>query len=271
MTATKYRKVLYVFDMDDTLIESDRQFDRDHDYMVLHVVREIDDMMDFFRSLREAGEAVYILTTRHPAVRPAIAAYFGIPQDYVLCRQFALERADYKAMVATKDKEDAFVRQGLIEKIEVLNRLSAGKAAVMYFDDKAEIIWTAENRHRRLSPMVFVTWPQRDLAKLAPIYQTMKEESVKPLPQPANELIHNPINRGYLSSELEWVMEVDEILGFKNEDLKEEFNQLFPAFGFDGFKATDALCPAGRMFIFYQPKKQSDQPLPGEVNANSHN
>jgi hypothetical protein len=238
---THPKTIFYIFDMDDTLILSDRQFDRDHDYLVLKVFRECDAMMALFRTLRDAGERVYILTNRHPAVKPAVASYFGIPQDFVLCREFSLNMDEHRKRVAEKAGEDEFVTQGILAKITTLNTLAKQATAVFYFDDMAEVIYI---HGMPLEPNLFITWPGHDLHCQAQIYDWHKRRS--------GEYIKRPKDRGYLGGDLGGVMEVDDISNFDFDKVKQEFNALFPAYRMDGYKGGDDLCPPNRMFLLYE-------------------
>lgn len=76
--------------------------------------------------------------------------------------------------------------------------------------------------------------------------------------------ILNPLDRGYLNSDIGHAVEVDSISEWKTDEIKQEFNQTFPDKTFDGCKYTDPLCPKGRMFLLYEPKQKPNKLLCSE-------
>jgi hypothetical protein len=72
------------------------------------------------------------------------------------------------------------------------------------------------------------------------------------------ELIKNPVDRGFLNSDLGCAVEIDEIPNFNMNLVKAEFERKFPQYEMDGFKGSDELCPENRMFLLYQKTLLND-------------
>jgi hydroxymethylpyrimidine pyrophosphatase-like HAD family hydrolase len=130
----KPSKKVYVFDMDDTLVHCNPETDKANLYLILDVEHELP-LLSYFKELRNAGELVYICTTRHPDVKAQIGSYFAIPRDHIICRDFALSTKEMLDIVNSKAKTAEFLAQMVTYKTQVLAKFAALALEVDFFDD----------------------------------------------------------------------------------------------------------------------------------------
>lgn len=136
--------------MDDTLIHCNAETDKQNCYLLLNVEKELP-LMEYFRALRNAGEFVYILTTRHPDVKPQIANYFTIPQDFIFCRDFVLGTREILDIIASEEKTKVFNMEMVAYKSLVLEAFAKRFEQVYFFDD-CYAQFTITNRRIRVMP-----------------------------------------------------------------------------------------------------------------------
>jgi hydroxymethylpyrimidine pyrophosphatase-like HAD family hydrolase len=134
----------YVFDLDDTLIRSNKQ--RLLDSVYLDVYGAFEDFLEpdisRFRDLLARSKTenikVYILTNRDPTCRHHISKLLKIPEAFVLCRDHDLVelkgRVWLEAVNADKELLKGFFDRMWVCKGNHLRRL-AKKGKVIYYDD----------------------------------------------------------------------------------------------------------------------------------------
>lgn len=128
--------ILYVFDMDDTLVTTDIAMEKQTMFMTLDYVSPISSMMDVFNSV----DNKVIMTSRHPALRQAITNYFGC---IAICRNYCLTQEEMqKSMDAIENNngehvspELAFIQEMLEWKTNELNYLSNAFDIIVFYDD----------------------------------------------------------------------------------------------------------------------------------------
>lgn len=157
MNTYTQRKALvkWVFDMDDTLIHTDKAVLEEQYYLGLEP-SSILPTYKFFRELLNQGEAIYILTNRHPIMQKTIAQYFGLDASKVYCRNFCLTMNEILAVQADKQIEATFLNQMMRFKAAILDNLAYESTFVVYLDDMYEQ-W--ENHRDVLSKNIVILAP----------------------------------------------------------------------------------------------------------------
>ncbi len=131
---------IYVFDMDETLVTTDRERDEQTMFFDIDHQEFIPEMMTFFRSVLETGRKTYINTNRHPVLEKEIWAKFlgeEFPNLHVKCRNYCLSTYCIKNVVRNEEKLAWFLSQMILEKSAFLNKL-AQEGKIVFIDDFAK-------------------------------------------------------------------------------------------------------------------------------------
>lgn len=133
------RKLAYVFDVDETLVRCDPEYDKAHQFMDFKPIDILPNMMRLFNGLRGLKRPVFLLTNRHPDTRKQIAEYFNVSIEIVFCRSYCLTEEERLMVSSDKWMEELFLKKMVVNKIEWLNSFSEDENydKVMFYDDHA--------------------------------------------------------------------------------------------------------------------------------------
>ena len=133
-----YDSIIWVFDFDNTLIEStkNRLELLEQETIELGIIQDIKKNMDFYKRLKSNGLTTAIITARHPQFKKNIIQYTDNLNVY--CRDFNLDKKEIeRSYTQIEYKHDAL--QKMIEfKARILNDLAKDYLFVFFMDDYAQ-------------------------------------------------------------------------------------------------------------------------------------
>jgi len=137
----KFNIMIYVFDLDDTLLQVDKKTLENSFYLELYPANVLPTIQLF----KTIDCMKFIMTNRHPICAHEIANIFNIPITQVLCRNYALSLKDvYQTVTGFKNQNksimEKFLSDMVIDKINKLNKLRKGfNDSIVFFDDMYEL------------------------------------------------------------------------------------------------------------------------------------
>ena len=84
---------MFVFDLDHTLAIPDDKFDKEHCYLNIDNHVPIPQMQALLNFVMQNGAETMILTNRHPCLRSAIEARYGVK---TVCRDYSIDLEENK-------------------------------------------------------------------------------------------------------------------------------------------------------------------------------
>jgi len=149
-------KMVFVFDLDDTLIDLDHKEESKKLYLELNIRKEHKKTMDFFKFVKNKEDTdTYILTARPNLLQKDIASYFKMKQDNVICRDFCNSIKEMEELISNEILMQLFLEEMIEFKINILNQLSQKYFYVMVYDDFAKEI----NELKKLNKNISVLFP----------------------------------------------------------------------------------------------------------------
>ena len=158
-----YSDILFVFDIDDTLVvPRDIEIREKETFMVFNPVCVKKQMFRFYENKIKNKNNVLLLTARHPNCKQDIANYFTIPRDKIICRDFSLDINDCKELIKSENRNNIFYYRMYLSKIDTLNKLSNDYDLVIFFDDFADKMNTFASNLKILNKNIIITLPISD-------------------------------------------------------------------------------------------------------------
>jgi FMN phosphatase YigB (HAD superfamily) len=127
---TEKKKTKWIFDLDNTLIYTDEDSLKQHNYLTLKPEKTLP-LFSLMQQLLKRKKDVYIMTNRHPKLQAEIAELTGVPIQNIFCRTYNLDNKE-----PPKGKQLlAFLHTMSVEKMRKLNTLAKDAVKVFFFDD----------------------------------------------------------------------------------------------------------------------------------------
>lgn len=127
---------IYVFDVDDTLVESeDHHFDQ-YAYAIFDPENSLP-TYELFRQNKGKKE-IHLLTARHPAAQMQLAKFFGIAYTQIHHRDFALDYDECYRLQSRQNLTDVFLKETILFKTRWLMQFCYTHPAetIIYYDDQ---------------------------------------------------------------------------------------------------------------------------------------
>lgn len=171
------KPVAFVFDVDYTLIIPEpSEIRRKTLWMVFRPVKDTI-LRPYFDALVYAKMDVYILTALHPDLRADLSAYFKIPEENILCRNYYKTVKEMTDVSKNPVEESKFLRTTYDQKVEALNGLTKQYLKVISYDD--ECLHIAECGKETLNENVVLLPVLVDYRDLIELYSAVMPKADK--------------------------------------------------------------------------------------------
>lgn len=125
-------KILHAFDLDETLVMNDPEFDREYQYNNIEHQKPIQVMQDIFHH----EENKCIITNRAPWLQEELVSRYGCD---VYCRPYCLTQFEIELVNSSDKEREWFMQDMAIWKTNRINELAKEYDQVVFWEDMLHI------------------------------------------------------------------------------------------------------------------------------------